>query len=322
MSVAVVGGTGFLGSAIAAALVSRGADTVQVARGRRTGTAAPGARFAPADRTDERRLDEVFAREGVDTVIDVMTLTLATARPLLAAAARARARYVMISAIDVISNYGGLARLETPPVLERPAREDDPLRTARHPYRRLTVRPAGIDPAILRDYDKIPIEEAARGDPALRALILRLPALYGPGDGQGRFTWAASALRAGGPLRLDARAARWRQSFVYIEDGAAAVARAALSDLPPQTLNVATGRHRTMGEWAGRFAEAGGHDAGIAPCPPGKGGLLADRADLLDMRYPLTLDGARFAGLLGAVEAVPEADAIAATLEWEARRTT
>lgn len=315
MTVAIVGGTGFLGAAIACALVARGADTLQIARGRMTETPVPGARFAVADRSDAATLGRLFAAHGVTDVIDVMTLTLATTTPLLAATARAGARYVMISAIDVTANYGGLARLETPPVLDRPTREDDPRRTALYPYRTLSARPAGIDPELLRDYDKVPIEDAARADPDLRALILRLPAIYGPGDRQGRFAWLLPTLATGAPIRIDARAAAWRQSFVYIDDAADAVARAAMTDGPPGTLHVATPHHRTMAEWATVFAAVAGHPGGIAPCPPGARGLMADRADMMDMRYPLTLDGTAFAARFGPVEVTSQDRAIATTLD-------
>ena len=321
MTVAIVGGTGFLGTAIAKALVARGADVVQIARGRRTETPTPGARFARSDKADAETLVDLFRRYGVREVVDVMTLTLATTAPLLAATARAGARYVMISAIDVTANYAGLARLETPPVLDRPTREDDPRRTVLYPYRTLPARPAGIDPALLRDYDKIPIEDAARADPALRALILRLPAIWGPGDPQRRFGWLLPALSSGGPggapLRMDARAAGWRQSMIYIDDAGDAVARATLSDVGHRVLNVAPPDPRTMGDWAARLARAAGAPVpreGIETVPPEARGLMADRADATDMRYPLTLDGAAYARLFGPVEIVPEAAALAATL--------
>ncbi len=315
MSVAIPGGTGFLGTAIAHALVARGADTVQIARGQMTQMPVAGARFAAADRTDGGTLDRLFADHRVDTVIDVMTLTLATTQPLLNATARAGARYVMISAIDVTANYGGLARLENPPVLKRPAREEDPVRKTLYPYRHLSAKPAGIDPQILRDYDKIPIEIAARASADLRALILRMPAIYGPGDRQGRFAWLKAALQADGPIRMDARAAHWQQSFIYIDDAADAVARAALSHIPPRTLHIATPHHRTMADWAARFAQAAGFDREVTTCPLAGRGLMAERAEMMDMRYPLTLNGTAFTDSLGPVERTPEAEAIAATLD-------
>lgn len=313
MSVAIVGGTGFLGSAIARALVARGADVLQIARGRRGESAIAGASFAMADKADEAALDRILGN-GVTSVIDVMTLTLATTRPLLAATARAGAQYVMISAIDVTANYGGLARLETPPVLDRPTREDDPLRTVLYPYRQLTARPAGIDPDLLRDYDKIPIEGAARAMSDLRALILRLPALFGPDDPQGRFRWLKEALAAGGPVRLDARFAAWPQSFLFIEDAAKAIATATLAAVPGQTLHIATPHIRSMHDWAERFVAVSGRQVPVLSVAPRAGGLMAERAEAMDLRYPLTLDGGRFAARFGPVDRTPEDAAIAAEL--------
>jgi len=314
MSIAIIGGTGFLGAAIARALVGQGADVIQVARGQMTETPVAGARFVAADRTNAAALERLFVREGVSHAIDVMTLTLASAQPLLTAAAAKNVRYVMISAIDVTANYGGLARLETPEILQRPTREDDPRRTALYPYRHLPTKPVGIDPELLKNYDKIPIEDAAKADPGLNALILRLPAIYGPGDRQGRFTWITDALRAGGPFEIDERAANWPQSFVYIEDAAAAVARATLSDIPPQTLHIAPSGVETMGQWAQHFVDLAGHDGPVVTRPPEARALMHERADLMDMRYPLTLDGTRFEALFGPVDATDFAETIRATL--------
>lgn len=317
MTTAIIGGTGFLGNAIARALLARGETVVQVGRGEMTQTAVTGATFAAADRRDEQALLDIFKTHGIDKVIDVLTLTLPDTQPLLSAIAKAGARYVMISAIDVTANYGGLSRLETPPVLARPTREDDPMRSTLYPYRQLTQRPAGIDEETIQNYDKIPIEAAAQADDRLKSLILRLPAIYGPGDRQKRFTWISGAIRSGGPINVDARTANWVQSFVYIEDAADAVARATLSDVTDAVLNIATLHHRTMGTWAEMFVDVAGTAAPISHVPPEAKGLLWERAELTDLTYPLTLDGTAFAALFGPVQQVDEQEAIQATMDWE-----
>lgn len=314
MNIAIVGGTGFLGAAIARALVGQGANVVQIARGQMTQTPVTGAKFVAAERTDSTALAAIFAAHHIEAVIDVMTLTLASTKPLLEATARAGARYVMISAVDVYANYGGLARMENPAIISRPLREDDPVRKALFPYRTLPTKPAGIDPEILENYDKVPIEAAARANPSL---ILRLPAIYGPGDRQGRFAWLSAALRAGGPINIDARTADWAQSFVYIDDAAAAVARATLSGITGQTFNIATWRRRTMGEWAQHFAQITGSSAQVIPAPADAKALLFERAEMTDLAYPLVLDGGRFARQFGAVEQVEEAAAIGAARAWD-----
>lgn len=314
MTVAVVGGTGFLGGAITRSLISRREDVLQVARGRSEHRVVEGARFAAADKTDEETLVALFKDHGVSVVIDIMTLTLKMTEPLLAATARAGARYVMISAIDVTSNYGGLARLETPEIIDRPTLETDPLRKVLYPYRNLPARPAGIDPDLLRDYDKIPIEQAARNRPELSALILRLPAIFGPGDKQGRFAWLIPALAGEGDIGIDERAADWVQSFIYIDDAAEAVAKAATSGVEAQTFNIATHHYRSMSGWAEMFCEIAGTGQKVAAVPQDERGLMFERAGMMDMRYPLTLDGSKFEHVFGPVDVTPEHDAIRQTL--------
>lgn len=314
MTIAIVGGTGFLGSAITRHLLSRDREVVQISRGTSNYPTVTGARFAHADKLDENALFAIFREHGVTNVIDIMTLTLQMTEPLLAATARAGARYVMISAIDVTSNYGGLARLETPPVIERPTLETDPLRSTLYPYRHLPARPAGIDEELLRDYDKIPIERAAQARPELQSLILRLPAIYGPGDKQGRFAWLTPALGNGTDIEIDERAAQWVQSFIYIEDAAAAVAKAACSEISPQVLNVSTPYFRTIAQWAGLFCEIAGTGQKVQSVLQDQRGLMFERAEMMDLRYPLTLDGSAFTKLFGPVNLKNEAESIRATI--------
>ncbi len=316
MTIAVIGGTGFLGNAIARALVAQGASVVQVARGQTTQNPVQGAVFAAADKADFDGVKRVLVDHKVEAVIDVMTLTLATTQPLLDAIVAVGARYVMISAIDVYANYGGVAKLESPAVINRPSVEDDPLRSVLYPYRSLPSRPAGIDPELLKNYDKIPIEEAARANPALKALILRLPAIYGPGDRQQRFTWLTDALQAGDTIRIDERVADWQQSYIYIDDAADAVARATLSGVTSQTFNIATDCVRTVREWAQRFAEVSGQNINIVTCAPQANGLMAERANMSDLSYPLTIDGSRFSAIFGPVQRTDEAAAIRATISY------
>ncbi|NDV00539.1 NAD-dependent epimerase/dehydratase family protein [Pseudoroseicyclus tamaricis] len=314
MAVAIIGGTGFLGTAIAKALVARGETPVQVARLTSPYEVVTGSITAAADRADQPALEAIFAEHGVTRVIDVLTLSLENTRALLAATAAAGARYVMISAIDVYANYGGLMGMETPPVVKRPSREDDPVRTALYPYRGNPRRPKGFDDALIDDYDKVPIEAAAREDARLDATILRLPAIYGPGDKQGRFTWITEALAAGGPIRMDERAAAWPQTFITLDDAAAAVALAATSDCGGETFNIAPPIQRTMGEWAALFARLAGRDGAVELMPPGSGGLMQERAEVTNMAYPLTMDGARFEARFGPVQQRPEEEVLRSLL--------
>jgi nucleoside-diphosphate-sugar epimerase len=88
------------------------------------------------------------------------------------------------------------------------------------PYRK-----SGADPDAWRyDYDKIPIERLLLEEPAFRATVLRLPAVYGPRDYQGRvweyLRWMDAGRKA---IVVSESLSNWRWSRGYVENIAAAV---------------------------------------------------------------------------------------------------
>jgi nucleoside-diphosphate-sugar epimerase len=91
-------------------------------------------------------------------------------------------RVVAISSQDVYRAYGVLMGAEPGPEEPVPLGEESPVRTKLYPYR---DRAQGPDD-LLYNYDKIPIERAVMGDPGVLGTVLRLPMVYGPGDGQHR----------------------------------------------------------------------------------------------------------------------------------------
>lgn len=315
MSVAVLGGTGFIGTAVVRRLVERGLAPVVVARGQHPVALPDGAIFAAADRMDAARLGEVFAAHDVTTVIDIFALGLLNTRPVLECMAERGGRYLLLSSVDVYSNYGGLLRREQPVVQAAPARETDPLRGFRHPYRGNSRRPKGVDDALFDDYDKILIEDAALADRRYSTTVIRAPMIFGPGDKQHRFAWAIDAIRAGGTIRLDERAAAWPNSYGYVTDVAEAIVLAALApEAAGRIYNAGQGFVRTPAEWLHRLADIMGAAVEIEIVPPEARGLLWERAEASDLRYPLTLDTSHIRAELGFTEPTSEEDALRATI--------
>lgn len=322
MTIAIVSGTGFLGPAIARRLIARGPTPLVIARGKHPVSLPDGATFAPADRMDSAALTALFTTHQVTCVIDIFTLSLRNTQPVLDATAAAGARYLLISSTDVYLNYEGLLKKGTPPIRPEPATEDSPLRTIRYPYRANTRRPQGVEDDLFEDYDKLPIEDAARADPRLSATIIRAPMIFGPGDKQHRFKWAIDAARAGGVARLDERAARWPNSYGYLDDVAEAIALAA-TDLRAKnrTYNVGQPFVRTPIEWLLTFAIVLNRSLEVETVPAAAQGLQFDRAEASDLRYPLTLDTTRIRTELGFAELIPEREALLKTIAWETGQT-
>ncbi|MBN9310091.1 NAD-dependent epimerase/dehydratase family protein [Devosia sp.] len=318
MTIAIVSGTGFLGSATARRLRERGEDVLVIARGQSPVALADGVTFEKADRMDGARIAALLKANGVSAVIDIFALSLRNSEPVIEAAAEAGARYVLVSSTDVYSNYGGLLRKESPAVRPEPATEDSPLRTLRYPYRGNPRRPQGVEDDLFENYDKIPIEEFALAHGAPEATVLRLPMIFGPDDKQHRFAWVIGGVRPGAPFRLDKRGAAWLNSYAYIDDAAEALALAAtLPEAAGRIYNVAQPFVRTQADWARTILTLMGADNEIVLVEPGEGGVLADRAEAMDLAYPLTLDSQRIRDELGYREIVPEEQALRRTIEWE-----
>ncbi|MDB5539475.1 MAG: hypothetical protein JWQ89_1202 [Devosia sp.] len=318
MTIAIIGGTGFLGTATARRLKERGHDVLAVARGKSPVALHEGVRFEKADRMDGSKLAELLKANGVSAVIDIFALTLRNTQPVIEAAASAGARYVLVSSTDVYSNYGGLLKKESPAVRPEPATEDSPLRTLRYPYRGNDRRPKGVEDELFEDYDKIPIEEFALAHGAPEATVMRLPMIFGPEDKQHRFGWAIKGAKKGEPFRLDKRGAAWLNSYAYIDDVAEALALAAtLPEAAGRTYNVAQRNVRTQADWARTILTLMGHDRDIVLVDAEANGVLADRAESSDLSYPLTLDSARIRAELGYSEIVPEEQALRRTIDWE-----
>lgn len=318
MSIAIIGGTGFIGRAVVARLRARDLPAIAIGRNEPTSPLPDGALFEPADRMDGERIEQIFRQHKVDTVIDIFALGMLNSRTVFDAMGKIGGRYVLLSSIDVYSNYGGLLRKERPPIQTAPAREHDPLRGFRFPYRGNPHRPKGVSAELFEDYDKIILEEAVRADRRFESTIIRAPMIFGPGDKQHRFAWAIKAARAGGLVRLDERAASWGNSYGYVVDVAEAMVLAALDPRAAgRTYNVGQNFVRTPIEWLLTFAVAMNRSLEVETVPPTEKALLHERADATDLSYPLTLDTSRIRAELAFTEPSGERDALLATIASE-----
>src|SRR5579859_3360958 len=134
--------------------------------------------------------------------------------------------------MDVYRAWGVALELEAGPLDPLPITEDSPLRTTRKVYPEESLK-------ILRntftwlneDYDKIAVEEAIQGDPAVSWSILRLQMVYGPGDPLHRFFPLLKRITDGrSTILFSEDFAAWRGPRGYVENVAHAIAVVATSD--------------------------------------------------------------------------------------------
>ena len=298
MKVLVLGCGGMIGNATARALAARGLTVVCASRHGRTGD-RDGILAVHADRNDAATVRGAIAAHRIDVLIDVVAYAPNETQRLLAQIDGTVGQYVLLSSMDVYRNYGLLHRTESGRAEAGPLDEDAPLRSRLYPYRADPPRAPDAADAWLDHYDKIPIENLARGLP-IPWTVLRLPMVFGPADRQHRFRWAIGPMQADAK-RLDLPPAwlDWTSTYGFVGNVAAAIAATAgdsaayrqtfnVTDTDPVPHRVWLERFRDHSGWRGDVVEAA--DAAF----PGGDGLAT-----LDLGVPLAMTGHKLRDVLG-----------------------
>ncbi|PPK67843.1 epimerase [Actinokineospora auranticolor] len=182
MRILVLGGTRFLGHAVAAEAVGRGHDVVCAARGE-SGAAPEGARLVVVDRDVEDGLAPL-AGERFDAVVDVATISHEWVRRALAAFGADAAHWTFVSSISVYRDTGSA-----------PGGIDDPVHEPRaeHGSREKMADDPDSYGAI-----KVASEQTVREVVGGRELIVRAGLITGPGDVFDRLGYWVQRIAAGG----------------------------------------------------------------------------------------------------------------------------
>lgn len=313
-SVLVIGGTRFIGLWTVRRLVEMGCDVTVFHRGGTEPRDGPDVRHLHGDRTDLLDMRNRFEQLSPDVVLDMIPLTRAQAIDTMVTFTGIAGRIVGISSQDVYLAYDILrGRADHPPV-PIPMDEEAPLRTERYPY-----RDAVDESSLLYDYDKIPVEESYLADGELAGTILRLPAVYGPGDYQHRpYPYLKRMVDHRPAILIDAEAVAWEWSRAFVGNVAEAIAKAVLDDRARGRIyNVAEPPGRTEPRWIEAIAEQAGWSGEIIPLSTDR--LPAHLRDDLNREQSLVVDTTRLRTELGYQEPIPLDDAMHETVEWELR---
>ena len=199
MKLLIIGGTKFLGRAVADEALARGHELTLFNRGETNPEL-----FAEAERLQGDRHGDlaVLAGRTWDAVIDPSGYTPAAVRAS-AQALRDSGRYVFISSVSVYADFS------TGPTEESPVAELGDL-----PVDELTSDYSNYGPL------KALAEEEARSVFGERALVIRPGLIVGPNDPTGRVTYWARRLERGGEILAPAPPERTSQ-FVDVRDLAA-----------------------------------------------------------------------------------------------------
>lgn len=280
-------------------------------RGEMEPEALPHVQHLHGDRTDLLAHRPSFERFAPDVVLDMVALTRSDAVDTVIAFTGLAGRLVAISSQDVYRAYDILRGRAAGPPVEQPMREDAPLREELYPYRSLFAPDSRM-----YDYDKILVEQTYLAETDLPGTILRLPAVYGPGDYQHRpFPYLKRMVDGRRWLILDERAVGWRWSRSYVENAAKAVVAAVTNDAAGGVYNVADSQVLTESEWVRAIGQAYGWDGEVVVLPSAR--MPAHLRDELNFEQDLVVETAKIRADLGYREPVDQDEAIRRTVEWE-----
>ena len=313
MRILIIGGTRFIGPHVVRRLAEMGHEVTVFHRGETRAELPEGVEEIYGDRRDLASFAADFKTTAPDVVLDMIAFTEEDARSLVGVFKGVARRVVVVSSADVYGAYGRLLRLETGAPAALPLNEDAPLRANLYPYRAQAVGPDDFK----YHYEKILVERVVMSDDELPGTVLRLPAVYGPGDQQHRLFGYVKRMDDHRPfIMLGEAQARWRWTRGYVENVADAIALALTNDSAAgRVYNVGEREALTEADWVRSIGRAAGWNGDVLtvsvdPLPE----HLATNADYA---HHLFTDTSRLRAELGYDERVTLAEALRRTIEWE-----
>jgi nucleoside-diphosphate-sugar epimerase len=316
MRILLIGGNGFIGRFVLAALKRR-ASAMAVFH-RSSASAPDGVEEILGDRNQLSGSAQELKRFVPDVVIDLVISSGAQAEELMNIFRGATQRVVMLSSIDVYRAVGISHGTESGPLQEVPLTEESELRRCLHPY-----PPEGLQLMrkifawVTDDYDKIPAERVVMNDPELPGTVLRLPMAYGPGDPLHRFYPVVKRIAdRRRQIIFPETLAAWRSPRGYVENVAAAIALAATDERAARRIyNVCEEPSFSELEWARKIAAAMRWDGDFVVLP-----IEHTPQHLLkpgNAAQHWTASSTRIRQELGYEEPVAIEEAIRRTIRWE-----
>jgi nucleoside-diphosphate-sugar epimerase len=316
MRILLIGGNGFIGRFVAAALNKQGHTLVVFHRG--TTPAPDNVREILGDRNHLNASAHELKRFAPDVVIDFVISSGPQAEELMNIFRGATRRVVMLSSIDVYRAVGIAHGTETGPLQEVPLTEESELRRNMHPYPPENMKiMRKIFPWATDDYDKIPAELIVMNDHELPGTVLRLPMIYGPGDPLRRFYPLVKRIDDGRRhIIFSDTLAAWRSPRGYVENVAAAIALAATDERAARRIyNVCEEPSFSELEWARKIAGEIRWEGKFVTLPAGR--TPPHLMKLGNAAQHWTASSARIRRELGYEEPIAIEEAIRRTIRWE-----
>ena len=256
MRILLIGATGFIGTHLTRQLSTEGHEVTIFHRGVTNPENIGTATQILGERQHLGKFRESFRRIAPDVVIDMIAMNEDDARQLVDTFRDLTQHLVVISSADVYRNYELVRNVESAEPDPRPLKEDSPVRTHLFPYRSQAKSPEDR----FYKYDKILVERLVMSQRDVTATVLRLAAVYGPGDKQHRLFRYLKRMDDGRPaIFLERGENDWRWTRGYVENVSAAICAVAGDQKHGGSIyNVGEIRGLTEFEWISSIgAEAG-----------------------------------------------------------------
>jgi len=212
MKILIIGGTGFIGSAITNSLKLH-----QVFLFNRGSRSMPtGVALIRGDKNELSSYAKAFNLIQPDTIIHTIADTKNDAENFVKSFKNYRGKVIILSSGDVYQAYsifidGGKEQNEL-------LKEDSPLRENLFPYRKESHQQTHKDlKELFYNYDKILVEQAVQQS-GLNCTILRLAAVYGPNDPQGKLQRYVDDVRTGIDKKMSNAQLNWKWSRIFVDN--------------------------------------------------------------------------------------------------------
>lgn len=259
MRILIIGGTGFLGTWISIRLRQLSPDA-KIAILSRNGISNELSRFSfqsiQGDLLDRPSIESEITEFSPDVIVHTIAYTTMDLWAVLSLFPIQPPRIVLISSGDVYHAYDILLKRSAEKPDNTPLVESSPLRKSLFPYRTGSLNPGDPGSLLAFEYDKIPLELMLKGTGDYHTII-RLPAVYGPGDSQGRFLNIIRRILDGRTaIPVQANMENWIWSKSYVENAALAIALGVLrNDGEGKTFHVSYKESFTEMDWNRTIAE-------------------------------------------------------------------
>jgi nucleoside-diphosphate-sugar epimerase len=302
MNTLIIGGTNFIGPAVAKRLFIEGHNVTLFHRSAVNNPDEYTHIQGDCESVDD--LQNAINTAKPDVIIHMVAYFQSHIAALEKALNGCSVKTVIISSMDVYKGYEVFTRLSDAPPVSVPFTEQSALRDVLYPYR------GKLDLDIAHDYEKILVERAALESSALNAVILRLGMVYGENDHNRRFADPIGKMKSGAKsVELSKGASEFRASKCYVDNVAHGIVLTAAQGQPHEVYNLADEWILTEREWCELLAKKLNRSGDI---------VVSDKENPdMNTRQHLVADTAKIRALLGYREPVSLDRALSNTIEWE-----